>query len=166
MLRRNFALAGCAALLALTAGCADMHRSMMSERADTREADTKAVKDLETAWSRDAATKNPATFASYYSEDASLLLPGAPMITGREAILNALKPMMSDPNFALQFSSTKAEASKGGDLVYTLGTYTMTVTGPDKKPATDKGKFATIFKKQADASWKVVADVINSDSAH
>ena len=86
MLRRNFALAGCAALLALTAGCADMHRSMMSERADTRETDTKAVKDVETAWSRDAATKNPVTFAAYYAEDATMLLPGARSGASRGAL--------------------------------------------------------------------------------
>jgi uncharacterized protein (TIGR02246 family) len=162
---RNSVLVGCATLLSLT-GCADMHRSMMAERADTREADVKAVKDVEAAWSKDCASKDPAKFAGYYAEDASLLLPGAPIITGREGIQNAVKPLMNDPNFALQFSSSKAEASRGSDLVYTVGSYTMTVTGPDKKPATDKGKYTTVFKKQADASWKAVVDMLNSDSAH
>lgn len=166
MLRRNAALVGCATLLALTASCADMHRSMMAERADTREADVRAVKDVEIAWSKDCAAKDPEKFASYYAEDALLLLPGAPIITGREAVRNAMKPLMTDPNFALQFSSNKAEASKGGDLVYTVGAYTMTITGPDKKPVTDKGKYTTVFKKQADASWKAAVDMLNSDSAH
>lgn len=165
MLLRNAALVGCASLIALT-GCADMHRSMMAERADTREADVKAVKDVETSWSKDCAAKDPAKFAGYYAENASLLLPGAPIITGRESIQSAVKPLMSDPNFALQFSSNKAEASQGGDIVYTVGSYTMTLTGPDKKPVTDKGKYTTVFKKQADASWKAVVDMLNSDSAH
>jgi uncharacterized protein (TIGR02246 family) len=163
---RNVALAGCVVLLALIAGCADMHRSMMSERADTREADVKAVKNVEAAWAKDCASKDPAKFASYYAEETSLLMPGAPAINGREAVKNAIAPLMSDPNFALQFSSNKAEASKGGDLVYTVGSYTLTLTGPDKKPLTDKGKYATVFKKQADASWKAVVDILNSDSAH
>jgi ketosteroid isomerase-like protein len=40
----------------------------------------------------------------------------------------------------------------------------MTSTNPKtKKPATDKGKYVTVFKKQADGSWKVVADIFNSD---
>jgi len=166
MLLRNAALLGCAGLLALTSACADMHRAMMAERADTREADVQAVKAVEASWSKDAATKDPDKFASYWAEDASVLLPGEPLINGREAAKNSMKPLMADPNFALTFSSSKAEASKGGDLVYTVGTYTMTVTGPDKKPATDKGKYVTVYKKQADASWKAVADIINSDSAH
>jgi ketosteroid isomerase-like protein len=33
-----------------------------------------------------------------------------------------------------------------------------------KKPATDKGKYLTVYEKQADGSWKAVADTFNSDS--
>jgi ketosteroid isomerase-like protein len=29
---------------------------------------------------------------------------------------------------------------------------------------TDKGKFQTIYTKQADGSWKAIADTFNSDS--
>jgi len=64
------------------------------------------------------------------------------------------------------WESTRAMASKGGDMVYSQGTYTMTMTNPKnkKKTITDKGKYLTIYSKQADGSWKVVADTYNSDS--
>jgi ketosteroid isomerase-like protein len=56
-------------------------------------------------------------------------------------------------------------AAKGGDMVYSEGTYTMTMSDPKtKKPMTDKGKFQTIYTKQADGSWKAIADTFNSDS--
>jgi ketosteroid isomerase-like protein len=58
------------------------------------------------------------------------------------------------------------EASKGGDLVYSLGTYTMTLTNPKtKKPATDKGKYLTIYQKQADGNWKARVDSTITDSS-
>jgi ketosteroid isomerase-like protein len=42
----------------------------------------------------------------------------------------------------------------------------MTVTNPKtKKPMTDKGKYLTVYTKQADGSWKAVADTLNSDSS-
>jgi ketosteroid isomerase-like protein len=42
----------------------------------------------------------------------------------------------------------------------------MTVTNPKtKKPVTDKGKYLMVYTKQADGSWKVVADTMNSDSS-
>jgi ketosteroid isomerase-like protein len=33
----------------------------------------------------------------------------------------------------------------------------------DRKPLTDKGKYTTVFRKQADGSWKGVSDTVNSD---
>jgi uncharacterized protein (TIGR02246 family) len=122
------------------------------------------VKDVEAAWVKDIATKDADKFASYYSDDASLLMPNAPTISGRENIKAALRPMLADPNFALTFQATRAEASKGGDFVYTVGTYSMTMSRPsDKTPVTDKGKYLTVFKKQPNGSWKAVADMISSD---
>jgi ketosteroid isomerase-like protein len=51
-------------------------------------------------------------------------------------------------------------------MVFTQGTYTMTMTNPKtKKPVTGKGKYLTVYRKQADGSWKAIADAFNSDSA-
>jgi uncharacterized protein (TIGR02246 family) len=133
---------------------------------DTRAADVQAIKDVEAAWVKDAATKDAAKWASYFTDDGAGLYPGAPTVIGKEALKAAMTPMLADPNFALTFASTHAEASKGGDMVYSYGTYSMTMTNPKtKKPMTDKGKYLTVYTKQADGSWKVVADTFNSDSA-
>ena len=37
------------------------------------------------------------------------------------------------------------------------------MTMPDGTPMGDFGKYATIWKKQPDGSWKVVLDIVNSD---
>jgi len=104
---------------------------------DTRAADVQGVKDVEAAWVKDVRTKDADKWASYFTDDGSGLYPGA----GR------------------------AMASKGGDMVYSQGTYTMNLTDPKtKKLMTDKGKYLTVFTKQADGSWKAVADTFNSDS--
>jgi ketosteroid isomerase-like protein len=39
----------------------------------------------------------------------------------------------------------------------------LTTPDPAGKPVTDRGKYVTIWKKQADGSWKVIADIFNSD---
>jgi uncharacterized protein (TIGR02246 family) len=131
---------------------------------DTREADINAVKDLEVAWNKDTALRDPEKWASYFAEDAAILMPNEPMILGKDKARQALKAMLADPNFGVRFEATRVEASKGGDLVYTIGTYTMTMSDPkDKKPMSDKGKYVTVYKKQPDGTWKAVADMINSD---
>jgi ketosteroid isomerase-like protein len=90
-----------------------------------------------------------------------------PILNGKDAIKTALKELVADPNFSLQFSSTKVEASKAGDLIYTQGTYTMTMSAdpknPKSKPVSDKGKYLTIFQKQADGKFKAIEDIENSD---
>jgi ketosteroid isomerase-like protein len=56
-------------------------------------------------------------------------------------------------------------ASKGGDMAYSQGTYTMTVTNPKTKtPMAVKGKYLTVYTKQPDGGWKAVAHAFNSDS--
>jgi len=132
---------------------------------DTRAADLQAVKDVETAWVKDVATKDPDKWASYFTDDGSGLYPGGPTLNGKAAVKAAMTPVMADPNFSLTFQSTRSVASKGGDMVYSQGTYVMTMTDPKtKKPITDKGKYLTVYMKQPDGSWKAIADTFNSDS--
>jgi len=131
---------------------------------DTHEADVKAIKDVEAAWVKDAATKDVERFLAYYSDDGVVLLPNAPPISGKDNIRAALKPMMADPNFALTFSSSRVEAARSGDLAYSQGSYSMTMTDPKTHmPMTERGKYIMVFKKQADGSWKTVEDMISSD---
>ncbi|MFZ1917920.1 MAG: SgcJ/EcaC family oxidoreductase [Terriglobales bacterium] len=161
MLRSTLSLT-CLVLAVLTVGCSN---APAPPPPDTRAADVQAVKDLEAAWVKDANTKDADKWASYFTEDGSGLYPGAATLNGKAAIKAAMAPYMSDPNFSLNFQSTRAMASKSGDMVYSQGTYTMTTTNPKtKKPMTDHGKYLTVYTKQADGSWKAVADTFNSDS--
>jgi uncharacterized protein (TIGR02246 family) len=159
---RNTSLIACVALAVLTIGCAN---TPAPPPPDTRAADVQAIKDVEAAWVKDANTKDADKWASYYTEDASALFPGSATLNGKAAVKAAIAPILADPNFSMTFQSTRTMASKCGDMVYSLGTYTMIMTNPKtKKPMTDKGKFLTVYIKQADGSWKAVADTYNSDS--
>lgn len=132
---------------------------------DTHDADVAALKDTEAAWVKDAATKDVEKFVAHYSDDASVLLPNAPIFNGKDAIRGALKPILADPNFALEFSPTRVDVAKSGDLGFTQGPYSMTVTDPATKAATtEKGKYLTVYRKQADGSWKAVEDTFMSDA--
>jgi uncharacterized protein (TIGR02246 family) len=159
---RNVSLLLCLAFAGLGVACSNTP----APAPDTRDADIQAVKQLEVSWAKDAATKDADKWASYFTDDASGLYPGAPTINGKPALRAALAAYFADPNFSLSFQSNKAMAAKSGDMVYTQGTYTMTMSDPKtKKPLTDKGKYLTVFTKQSDGSWKAVADIFNSDSA-
>jgi ketosteroid isomerase-like protein len=131
---------------------------------DTHDADVKAIKDLEAAWVQGFNSKDIDKAMAFYASDASLLIPNAPIMNGTDAIKAGIKPILDDPNFKLDFSGTRVDVAKSGELGYSQGPYSMTTTDPaTKKPSVDKGKYLTIFKKQPDGSWKAVEDTFMTD---
>jgi uncharacterized protein (TIGR02246 family) len=129
-------------------------------------ADTKieqALRDLDAQWSAAAATKDLDKTVSFYSDDAIVMPPNASAARTKEAIRSAWKEVLTSPGSAVSWKATKVEVAKSGDLACVSGTYEQTTIDASGKPVTDRGKYVEIFKKQADGTWKVVADIWNSD---
>jgi len=97
-------------------------------------------------------------FASSLSAEATFYAPGAPAHRGIAAFTRAFSELSKVPGFSLTWIADRADVSNGGDLGYSTGTYTATFC-----EITDRGKYLTIWRKQADGSWKVIEDMFNSD---
>ncbi len=153
-MKTKFVLAGCLALLSFalvgTAGAADTKIEQ-------------ALRDLDAQWSKDAGAKDVDKTVSYYADNAVVMPPNASAATTKETIRSAWKEMLTTPGAAISWKTTKVEVAKAGDLAYVSGTYEETMTDASGKPVKDRGKYVEIFKKQADGTWKVVADIWNSD---
>jgi len=152
------ALPVCGALLAvLLAGCA---REM-----DTREADVRSLKDNEAQWNQEFVSKDAEKLVAHYADDAILMAPGMPPSSGKDAIRKTIKEMVSDPALALRFQAARVEVARSGDVGYTQGSYTMMFTDPaSKKIVTDHGSYVTTYRKQADGTWKAIADIASSEA--
>ena len=132
---------------------------------DTRAADEQAIRDIEGAWVKEFAAKDVDKLVGHYEDDASTMIPDLPLIQGTTAIRAAMKEELADPKFMIDFHPTKVEVSKGSDMAYSQGTYTVTSTDPKtKKVINEKGNYVEVYKKQADGSWKVVEDISSDDS--
>jgi uncharacterized protein (TIGR02246 family) len=131
---------------------------------DTRPADEAAIRAAVTEWAAAAQAKDAAKFASFYADDAVLMMGGAPPVSGKAAIDKMAAEMMQDPNFALSFQADNVVVARSGDLAYETGTWSMTMSDPKKKPATEAGHYVDIWQKQADGAWKVVRDVPVAES--
>ena len=126
---------------------------------DTRAADEKAIRDQETAAAQAWSAKDVDKILALYADDATLMLPNSPAMSGKAAMTPALKGAVADPNFAFTIQNTSVEASKGGDLGFVRGTYVVQATdAKTKKATTEKGNYVIVYKKQADGSWKIAAD--------
>lgn len=130
---------------------------------DTHDADVKALNDIETEWSKATATNDIQKAVGYYADDAVLMAPGGDAVQGKQAITSNMQAMSKDPAFSLKFQTTKTDVAKSGDVGYTWGVYQLTVSDPTThKPINDHGSYATVYKKQADGSWKAEIDIASS----
>jgi ketosteroid isomerase-like protein len=146
----------CIALILIASGCGQPTPK------DTRSADEGTIRDLDAQWSKTAGTRDVDGTVSYYSDDASLLPPNAPLATNKQTIRAVWAELLA-PDSSLSWQSSKVDVARSGDLAYSTGAYQMTLKNPQGKLTEDHGKFLEVWKKQADGKWKVVADVYNSD---
>jgi ketosteroid isomerase-like protein len=126
------------------------------------EAAKKALMDADKAWSE--TTNSTEDFLSFFAEGASVYPANAPIRTGREAITAFITELMSMPGFSLEWTAKTADVASSGDLGYTTGSASFTMNDPAGNPVTDTIKYVTVWRKAPDGSWKVVADIFNSDN--
>lgn len=157
-MRSKLVVCGCLALLLLVCGC------QQQPAADTRAADESAVKDQDAQWAKAAGANDLEGAVSYYTDDASLLAPNAPIATGKQAIRVVWQGLLN-PDSTVSWQVTKAEAARSGELAYVMGVYQITPKTEKGKAMEDHGKLVEVWKKQSDGKWKVVADIFNSDVA-
>jgi uncharacterized protein (TIGR02246 family) len=130
----------------------------------SHEGDIKALRDVEIAEEQAFISKDPEKWLSFFADDATLLYPNMPAIVGKDNIRAYAKLSFADPALTVQYQITRVDVAQSGDLGYTQGTSTYTMTDPKTdKPMNDRSKWITIRKKQPDGSWKIVQDVWNSD---
>ncbi len=145
---------------AVLTGCATAPPPVVDRRAEA----VQQIRVAEEAAIRAFGERNVDKSASFYAADAALMITNMQMVKGAE-IKPLLKEMMADPNFSMKFDTAKIEAAKSGELGYTRGAYTMTMTDPkSKKILREAGKYLTVYAKQDDGSWKIVDDINTPDA--
>src|SRR3954453_7972001 len=92
-------LAFCLFLLSLSIAC--------QATSDTRAADEAALRKLDDEWSRAAGSRDIDKTVSYYSDDAVVMPPNIPTLTGKEPIKSLWKSMLGSPSFSGGWKVTK-----------------------------------------------------------
>jgi ketosteroid isomerase-like protein len=159
MIRRQGNTAVIAAFALLGLGC---NRAPQLP-ASTQAADEAAVRQTDENWSKAAQSKKVDDWVAFYSDDAIILPPNDKKATGKDDVRKDIGELMSLPGLVLSWEPSKVEVARSGDLAYTQGSYRMAFTDPKGKPATDQGKTLEVWRKQADGTWKCVADMWSSN---
>ena len=92
----------------------------------TQTADETTLRKLDDDWSKAAGAKDVEKTISYYSDDAVVMPPNIPTLTGKEAIRTLWKSMLDSPAFSGGWKATKVEVARSGDLAYVTGSMNST----------------------------------------
>jgi len=106
---------------------------------------------------------NASAIADLYTEEAFVLYPNQPAVSGRSAILEYFRGFFREfPRNEFELSS--AEVVVTGDWAFDRGSYRWSGTPREGGgPEQDSGKYLVILHRQADGTWKVARDMDNSD---
>jgi ketosteroid isomerase-like protein len=100
----------------------------------------------------------------YYDSDAMLLPNNFPVERGFKEILASHNMRKKAGYKMLDGQATTTDLLISGDLAVEIGTYSFTVTFPGPpEPVVDEGKYMTVWRKQKDGSWKIYADMWNTN---
>jgi ketosteroid isomerase-like protein len=97
-----------------------------------------------------------------YTADARILPPGAPMISGRQAIKEFWSNLIQSVN-AKSAVLSSIEVIPAGDGVVELGRATLTVQ-PEGQPTTDMEVKYVVYWRRENALWKWHVDIWNHSS--
>jgi uncharacterized protein (TIGR02246 family) len=158
--RRSATFALVAAVAAITAtGCAQSPSRGRSGAEVARAAVRAADSTLQAA----VASRDLERIAAFYAEDAALLPTAEPMVLGRAAIRAEWAHVLGIPDFRNTAVVRRIDAAESGDLAYSMGTYVATMQGEDGTRVTEPGKWLSVWRKQADGTWRIVVDTYNTD---
>ncbi|HUX44276.1 MAG TPA: nuclear transport factor 2 family protein [Terracidiphilus sp.] len=111
---------------------------------------------LEARFAKDVAELGGAAFAKWSADDAVLLGNGKAPVVGKVAIARAAA--WSPKDYQLTWTPTDAVMSPVGDMGYTWGHYEGHSKDASGNPVTTSGRYITVWRKQADGTWKLVLD--------
>ncbi|GAA4758442.1 hypothetical protein GCM10023264_28460 [Sphingomonas daechungensis] len=146
----------CAAILACAA--CTQQATAPTAKPDTA-AETAAIEKLEQAQIAAITARDQAGATASYGDDAVFISERGETSKGRDAIVAGFKSLLADPTLKIDYKPGSKTFSDAGDMAYSTAEYTETYTDPTtKKPVTIKGMNLSVWKRQADGSWKLVAD--------
>jgi ketosteroid isomerase-like protein len=121
-----------------------------------------ALQKADADWSASVAQGADA-FTAFVASDGVVMPPNEAAVSGTAAVKEWATKTMTMPGFGVTWAANVTEVAGSGDVGYTSGSYDLHANMPNGSQFTDKGKYLTVWKKDASGAWKVAYDIFNSD---
>lgn len=136
--------------------------SCSEQKTDTKTEGEKLMQ-ISREWSKSALTDSVEKTLNYWADDAIVMSPGQPALKGKKAIREMVEGSFKIPGFKISWEPISVSIAKSGDMAYMIEKNQITMNDSLGKPFTENNKSVTIWRKDADGSWKNVVDMWNAD---
>jgi ketosteroid isomerase-like protein len=110
----------------------------------------------------DAFTRQDAEgIAGYYTDNAQVLPPDAPLVEGREGLIAMLNATFAGGGRSLRMETISRQ--ENGDLLVQVGSYVMGITAGGQS-FDDPGKFVSVYARQPDGGLLLTVTCFNRDA--
>jgi ketosteroid isomerase-like protein len=138
--------------------------SACSVRAINADTESAKLSRLDAEWADLASEgKDVEKILSYWSDDATLVFPGQPVIRGKAALRAYVSESLKTPGFKIHWKSEKPTLSPDGKMAYLPGTDEVTVPGPQGGMMTMHYRGVSIWRLDSDSRWRCVFDISNEE---
>jgi uncharacterized protein (TIGR02246 family) len=131
-----------------------------------KKAEGEKVMQLSKEWSQAASAGDVEKIVSYWADDAVLMSAGQPVLNGKQAIRKMVEESYKMPGFRISWQPQSVVVSESGDMAYLMENSQISFTDSSGKPITINNKAVTIWRKQADGSWKNAVDISTPEMTH
>jgi ketosteroid isomerase-like protein len=132
------------------------------QKVDTK-AESEKLMQTSRDWSKLTSTKDVEKIVSYWTDDATLISSGLPLLKGKKEIRQMVESSMKTPGFSISWEPVHAEIAESGDMGYIIEKSQISFNDSTGKTITMNSNGVTIWKKQPDGSWKNVVDVASAE---
>jgi uncharacterized protein (TIGR02246 family) len=112
--------------------------------------------DLDRLFAGALNTGNLEELMTLYEPQASLMPAPGKVVTGADAIREALQDFL---NGTPKMSLSPRVVAKTADLALTTSKWELTMTGPDGKPTQMSGQSVEVARRGADGNWRFAIDL-------
>jgi ketosteroid isomerase-like protein len=116
-------------------------------------------------WPKLAATGETDKILTYWADDAIIMQPGRPTITGIKDIRTMIEMGKHIPGFKMEWDPKPISitVSSGGDMAYIIAKNRLTFNDAAGNPVSQVNRALLIWKKQTDNKWKEEVVMFNAD---
>jgi ketosteroid isomerase-like protein len=117
---------------------------------------SESLRKTELAFAKSVADGDFERFLSFIADDA--VFTGGGISRGREAIGKDWSVFFGEGAIPITWHPETVAVLAAGDLGLSTGPYEMVGTGKDGSQVRRRGTFFSVWRRQADGSWKIVLD--------